>query len=530
VRQLTSARSRVISTLIWSLLSVVCCSPSHDIPPPPIASVGGTVSKSTSAASIGGASSAGGARSSVAPATGGASTSIGGTHSGSSALGGASSTGGASTSSGGTNSGSSTLGGATNSSATRSSAGSSSGGASTSSGGTQTGGSASGGASSSSRTLSSAGSSSGGAHTGGSAPGGASNLAGAANSRPLGDLVDYLGNATYPDDFWKTATFSEAKVDPKPFAQAIDKIRSEHWEIHSFLVARQGKLIFERYGFNSGTTPSDPDPTPRQVVPSERHQLWSSTKSILSALVGVAIDDGLLTNVDAKAVSFFPDYASLNPSPEKSSISLADLLTMRSALTFTEGEQAIFDEPDPARAMLSRPMDNTALPVGTIWNYSSGGSEIIAEILRIATSKTPLEYANEVLFAPLGIVNPPWSAGKSGTNHGGFGMALTSREMARFGELFRTRGIWAGKQVVSSNWIDESTLSRCPTAWGRHYGYHWWIPDLPGFINTVGAWGQEIFISRDQGVVVVFTANLPNDTADSIFEGLIRDYVVPALR
>lgn len=370
----------------------------------------------------------------------------------------------------------------------------------------------------------------GGATAGNSALGGASYGAGGADSRPLGELLDYLGNATYPDDFWKTATFSQAKVDPKPLEQALDKIRSERWEIHSFLVARQGKLVFERYGFNSGTTPSDPDPAPRQVVPSERHQLWSSTKSILSALVGVAIDHGLLVSVDTNAASFFSDYASLNPSPEKSSITLADLLTMRSGLPFTEGEQAIFDEPDPARAMLSRPMDSAALPVGTVWNYSSGGSEIIAEILRSVSGKSPLDYANEVLFEPLGIINPPWSATKSGTNHGGFGLALTSREMARFGELFRTRGIWAGKQVVSNDWIEESTRSRCATAWGRDYGYHWWIPDLPGFINTVGAWGQEIFIGRDLGVVVVFTANLPNEIADSIFEGLIRAYVVPALR
>jgi CubicO group peptidase (beta-lactamase class C family) len=370
----------------------------------------------------------------------------------------------------------------------------------------------------------------GGAFSRGSGTGGALSLAGGATSPPPGELVDYLGDPTYPDGFWKKATFSEVNVDPKPFELALDKIRTNRWEIHSFLVARRGKLVFERYGFNSGTTPSDPDPTPRQGVPSERHQLWSSTKSILSALLGVAMDHGLLASVDAKAASFFPDYASLDPSPEKSSITLADLLTMRSGLPFTEGEQAIFDEPDPACAMLSRPMDNAALPVGTVWNYSSGGSEILAEILRNVSGKTPLEYATEVLFKPLGIVDPPWSPGKNGTNHGGFGLALTSREMARFGELFRTGGSWAGTQLVSSSWIDESTRSRCETAWGRHYGYHWWIPDLPSFINTVGAWGQEIFISRDLGVVVVFTANLPNETADSIFEGLIRDYVVPALR
>jgi len=163
---------------------------------------------------------------------------------------------------------------------------------------------------------------------------------------------------------------------------------------------------------------------------------------------------------------------------------------MRSGLEFVEGDQTTFDTPDPARAMFSRPVVDT--PVGTVWNYSSGGANVIAEMLRVATGKTPLEYGNEKLFGPIGIDSPPWDAGRNGTSFGGFGLSLTAREMARFGELFRNAGAWQGQPVVPSAWTDESTMPRCPTAWGGQYGYLWWVPSLPGFFNALGSFGQMI--------------------------------------
>jgi CubicO group peptidase (beta-lactamase class C family) len=168
------------------------------------------------------------------------------------------------------------------------------------------------------------------------------------------------------------------------------------------------------------------------------------------------------------------------------------------------------------------------LPVGTIWNYSSGGANIIAEMLRVATGKTPLAYANDKLFGPIGIDSPPWDSGQNGTNFGGFGLSLTSREMARFGELFRNSGKWQDDVVVPRAWTDESTTARCTTAWGGQYGYLWWVPDLPGFFNALGSFGQMIYVSRTRGLVIVFTAYMQNDVAKTNLERLVRDYVLPA--
>jgi CubicO group peptidase (beta-lactamase class C family) len=142
---------------------------------------------------------------------------------------------------------------------------------------------------------------------------------------------------------------------------------------------------------------------------------------------------------------------------------------------------------------------------------------------------TPLDFANEKLFGPLGIDSPPWAAGLSGTHHGGWGLSLTSREALRFGELYRNEGLWLGEQVVPSSWTVESTIARAPTPWGGQYAYHFWVPDLPGFISTLGAFGQVIYVSKELELVVVFTVNMPSDFADRTLRGLISTYVVPAI-
>ncbi len=356
-------------------------------------------------------------------------------------------------------------------------------------------------------------------------------IAGSANSAgggaaARGTLRDFLGDPDFPDDFWQPAAGGESQVDPAPLEQALQLIESSGWEIHSFLIAKNGRLAFERYGWSSGENPADPNKVPHQVLPNERQLQFSTTKSVLSALVGVAISEGAFSDLKVHAADYFPDYATLEPSAEKSSITLEDLLTMRSGLQFVEGELSTFGTADPARAMLARPVVDT--PVGTVWNYSSGGANIVAEMLRVATGKTPLEYGKEKLFGPIGIDSPPWDSGQNGTSFGAFGLALTAREMARFGELFRNSGKWQGQTVIPSAWTDESVAPRCPSPWGGQYGYLWWVPNLPGFFNALGLFGQMIYVNRERGLVIVFTAYMQNDVAKNNLERLVRDYVLPA--
>ncbi len=341
-----------------------------------------------------------------------------------------------------------------------------------------------------------------------------------------GTLVSYLGDPAYPDDFWTTATPEESNVDAAAIAQALARIaRAKKCEIHSFLLARHGRLIFEQYGWKSGSNADDPDKTPHQVVPNERHLVHSTTKSITSTLVGIAMRDGLISGVDDPVVPHFPEYQPLPaPSPDKDAMTLEDLLTMRSGLQDVDVTQS----PDPARDMLSRPVVDT--PVGTVWKYSDGVADIVAALLRKVTGETPLDYANEKLFGPLGLADVPWQASSNGTNRGGWGLDLTPREMARFGELYRNQGLWNAEQIVPADWTNTATSSKCDTPWDGQYGYLFWIPKLSGFFGTRGAYGQNIYVNRSFGLVAVFTADLPIVTADRLLDSLMRDWVIPAVK
>jgi CubicO group peptidase (beta-lactamase class C family) len=356
--------------------------------------------------------------------------------------------------------------------------------------------------------------------------GGAGGSAGAAGMPGgVGTLVDFLGDPAYPDDFWEPITFEETGMDPAMIDNVVGRIALSSMEVHSFLIAHRGRLVAERYGWSLGAHPENPV-EPHQVLPTEPHRLASSTKSFLSALIGIALEDGVISGVDQKAVDSFSDYEDLNPSPEKEDITLEDLLTMRSGLEGSVEDDSTLT-PDPARAMLSRPVVETP---GEVWNYTNGNSDILAAILRDATGRTPLEYADERLFGPLGIPTPEWDAAENGTQYGGFGLSLTSRQMLRFGEMYRNSGSFLGAQVVPAAWTDESTAPRCATPWGGEYAYHFWVPTTPtGFFNTLGARGQVIYVSRELELVIVFTGDLPDETANSEFQTMIRGFIVPAV-
>jgi CubicO group peptidase (beta-lactamase class C family) len=346
-----------------------------------------------------------------------------------------------------------------------------------------------------------------------------------------GATVSFLGDPAYPDDFWKTSTPEESAIDATGIVAALKDISDSQYEIHALLVARKGRLVFEYYGWKTGSNGDDPDKTKHQVVPTERHLVHSTTKSVTSSLIGIAIAEGLLPGVDDRVVPHFPEYQPLpEPSADKDAITIEDLLTMRSGLQYTEGSDdgpVFFDTPDPAKVMLSRPVVGT--PRGTVWNYSSGGCDILTALLRKVTGKRPEEYVAEKLFGPIGVTDFAWQAAGNGTNYGGWGLSLTPRTMARFGELYRNRGVWNGKQVVPAAWADTATAVHSSTPWNGDYGYLFWLPNVPGYFGTRGAYGQNIYVNRSLEVVVVFTADLPVGSADATLDSLMRRRIAPAI-
>jgi CubicO group peptidase (beta-lactamase class C family) len=331
------------------------------------------------------------------------------------------------------------------------------------------------------------------------------------------NLKDFTQNQK-ADGFWNFASPKSSGMNAAKLNAMLSAIDAAGFEIHSITIVKNGKIVMDCYGKDKKSG--------KMLGPDDLHEIHSVTKSITSALLCIAMDEGKISGVSSKMMTWFSGYA--NKSPEKDEMTLEDLLTMRSGLQWNEGpDDPLFFVPEnSAKAILDRPL--TSKP-GTNWVYSSGNSQILGQVLRQATGLTPKQYADEKLFGPLGIVKYNWMADKSGTNYGGWGLFMRPRDLALFGYLCLNKGFWKDKQLISSSHLKEATAKRTATPWNNgDYGYHWWIPFIGGFAAR-GYVGQAIYVFPDKELVVVFTANLDNDKASSILDNLISSYILPSL-
>jgi CubicO group peptidase (beta-lactamase class C family) len=342
-------------------------------------------------------------------------------------------------------------------------------------------------------------------------------------------MKNYLNDAAYPDTFWQTSSPEKEAMDKGLLERALTHIQKNKLEIHSFLIIKNGKLVFEYYGQEKKELGKEVSFVQR--TPADAHELHSVTKTFTAALLSIAIERKLISGVDAKVIDFFNVQEIKNIDEKKLSMTLENLLTMQSGLEYAEGndDPLFFDEKQPVSALslMSRPM---ASAPGTIWNYSSGNSQILAEILRKVTKKTPLEFSKDEIFTPLGIKNVMWNKDPSGTEFGGWGLFLTPRDLARFGYLYLQKGRWESKQIISEEWIAESSKAHAQTPWyGDKYGYHMWVPRVGGYA-AFGYMGQDMFILPEQNMVVVFTSALPAQFADKLLIGIVREFVLKSIK
>jgi CubicO group peptidase (beta-lactamase class C family) len=268
--------------------------------------------------------------------------------------------------------------------------------------------------------------------------------------------------------------------------------------MRSLLVGRHGRLIMEEY-FN-GQDPSEP------------FEVRSVTKSVTSALVGIAIREGFISGVDATLADYLgPVVGSLDTA--KGRITLDDLLTMRAGHYWQElvGVSEFNDwvsAPDQIAYILAKPLVN---PPGTAFNYSDGSAHLAGVLLAEATGMSALDFARRYLFAPLGIGPASWLADNRGYDFGGVGLALTSRDLLTFGTLYLNGGKWDGRQVVPAEWVARSTAPHAATGeavpYGREYGYYWWIGEAAGqrFYFAMGHGGQFIVVVPSTQLVIVAT-------------------------
>ena len=314
----------------------------------------------------------------------------------------------------------------------------------------------------------------------------------------------------WPTEGWRISTPEEQGLDSARLERMLDAIDDQQLNVHSVLVVRNGYIIAETYypPFQQDT----------------KHQLYSVTKSFISALVGIAIEKGYIGGVDQRVVGFFPEREFANHDGRKAAMTLEHLLTMTSGLDWEEGMptyQEMGRTKDWVHYVLDKPI--TADP-GSQFNYCSGCSHVMSAIIQETTGMGTLEFAQRHLFEPLGISNVYWETDRSGIPNGGWGIEMTPRDMAKFGYLYLNDGVWDEQQIVPAAWVRTSVEGDTTFDDGWRYGYQWWIYPSFGAYAAIGLGAQIIFVMPDMEMVVVFTAAM--DDADVLFE-LIED-LVPA--
>jgi CubicO group peptidase (beta-lactamase class C family) len=276
----------------------------------------------------------------------------------------------------------------------------------------------------------------------------------------------------------------------------LQKQASELPRLHSLLVSQRGEMLFEAYF--SGKTASQPA------------NMKSASKSVLSALVGIAIDKGYIAGVDQPIAHFFPEYLSGEYADRLRSITVGNLLTMQAGLASTSGRNygRWVASSDWVEFALSVPM--VAQP-GTDMIYSTGSTHLLSAIIERASGASTREFAQQHLASPLDFRLAYWSRDPNGVYFGGNDMEITPRQMLRFGQLYLDEGRYGDTQVLSAKWARDSLVARAvsPRGQGRYYGYGWWLRDMAG-LQIPLAWGyggQLIFVVRELDLVVVVTSD-----------------------
>ncbi len=336
----------------------------------------------------------------------------------------------------------------------------------------------------------------------------------------------------------------EASIDAQYFedlSQALDDMN-----FHAVLVMRGDEVLYEKYF-------SRPDENWGEglglVAHSAEtlHDLRSGTKSIVSALIGIAIDKGFLPGLDVPIRDVLDKayFANTPQTSEMQSLTLKHVLTMSAGFTWDETtpytdsanpEIWMWESDTPVRFALSRPFET---PPGDRYNYNGGLTQILIAILEDSTGMPAKDFAKQYLFDPLEIKKFHWVTHRSGQVWGASGLRLTAQDFAKLGRLYLQRGEWNGQQVLPVTWV-EATFTphvQTPLPVKYAYGLHWF---LPGYVQdgrplkaalASGNGGQSLFLMPEHDLTVVTFAGYYNQFPATIVmpQRLMQNYILPAI-
>ena len=309
----------------------------------------------------------------------------------------------------------------------------------------------------------------------------------------------------WPTNEWKTSTPEVQGMDPTKLMIADEFIKERLPDAFSLLVVRNGYLVFEQY-YSWGSVY-------RQSV------VHSVTKSVTSALIGIALEKGYLKSIDQKLMEFFPEYITAHSNPRKKEITIRHLLTMSAGFSWDDrgaSMQEWYFSSDWIKGAIQRPQVDDP---GNVFTYNSSISHLLSAILMKSTKTSTLDFARKNLFEPLGITSALWHTDPKGYHIGGFGLSLPARDLAKIGFLYLNKGYWDGEPIVPEAWVKESTEQKIQgyghPVYGRFgYGYQWWVKEVDD-CKSFRAWGrrgQYIVVVPELDLVIAVTSNsqLPN--------------------
>jgi len=319
------------------------------------------------------------------------------------------------------------------------------------------------------------------------------------------------------DDLLTASSYSEG-VKPELVTQAVENIISgEYGSIHSFLVVRNNTLIIEEYFYGRD----------RETL----HPLSSATKSIVSLLIGLTKDQKYIQNIQSKLFSFFPEYDSLKTT-QSAKISLENVLAMKTG--FKLDEENWRSSPNKIKTLLGR---DVIQEPGESFNYDNGGANLLNGVIKNVCGIHADKFAEDYLFQPLGIEKYNWDYEKqNGVPEGSGSLRMRPRDMAKIGMLVLNNGEWQGQQIVSSNWIKESTKPHSILDPGKTgYAYQWWILwyEIEGkkikAVFASGSGSKFIFIIPDLDLVAVFTGGNFNMKDHYAPIKMLEKYIIKAI-
>ncbi|HEY1614019.1 MAG TPA: serine hydrolase [Rhizomicrobium sp.] len=296
----------------------------------------------------------------------------------------------------------------------------------------------------------------------------------------------------WPTSGWQTSTPEAQGIDSATLAAALETIRAERIPVHSLLIERHGHVVLDTYFY--------------PYAPDQPHNVYSVTKSVTSTLIGIAMREHQLDDVNVPVFSLLPQRSS---DPRKAHLTLAHLLSMTSGLDCSaRGGHNLLQQMMASRNwpqfVIDRPL---ASEPGSTFDYCAGNTELVSAVLTEKTGASASDYAQRQLFGPLGIAHATWPTAADHVSHGWSDLQLTPRDMAKLGYLWLHNGRWEDRQIISESYLAEALATHANVEPGINYGYGLWLyPNhVPADFEANGTGGQRITVIPSLDMVEVVT-------------------------